>query len=421
MRLLLISHYFPLPAHDGGRIAFLDSVKYLARAHEVGVVCLVGFDEEAPISELENYCSFVRVFRCKAHEDSLRLLAGMVLDPPGSLHKYWYRDAGALITETVRTFRPHVVECHSLHTAIYRRFCEGIPTVLRKHNVEYKVWERYAGNASGWAARNYARWTTPRVRRYEAEAASQFDRCIVVSPADAELLRAVSPMARVEVVPFGVDTEYFYPFPEVPEEPGSMTITGHFGWGPKQQSLRDLLTKVFPALRAQYPEAKLYVVGKGVPDNLNNLAGGMRGVVLTGPVADVRPYIARSSLLINYMVSGGGIALKVLEAMAMRKSVLCNLLGCEGIPLMHGRDVLVADGPEGFASAAAYLLRDGAARRRLADQGHRRVLESYSWNVIAKRLQQCYQSVIDERRHFDAGIQIVRVESPGGAPRQAEN
>jgi glycosyltransferase involved in cell wall biosynthesis len=332
----------------------------------------------------------------------------MVLDPPGTLHKYWFRGAGALIAETVRAFRPQIVECHSLHTAIYRRFCEGVPAVLREHNVEYKVWERYAANASGWVAGNYARWTAPRVRRYEAEAASRFERCIVVSPADAEFLRAASPTARVEVVPFGVDMEYFYPLPDVPEEPCSVTITGDFGWGPKQQSLNALLTQVFPVLRAQYPPAKLYVVGKGVPSGLRNLAEGLRGVVVTGPVADVRPYIARSSLLINYVVAGGGIALKVLEAMAMRKPVLCNLLGCEGTPLVHGRDVFVADGPEDFASAAAYLLRDEGARRGLAEQGHQRVLETYSWNVVASRLQECYQSVVEELRHCFTGLAGMR-------------
>jgi glycosyltransferase involved in cell wall biosynthesis len=405
MRLLLISHSFPLPPHDGGRIAFFNTVKYLGRAHEVGVVCLAGADEQVSVADLENHCSFVRVFRRNARGDLLGLLRGVISDAPGATLKYWYPAAGELIRQTIVAHQPDVVEFHHLNTAIYRRFAGRVPAVLREHNVEYKVWERYAEHASGWAERSYAKWTTPRVRRYEAKVAQQFDRCVVVSPADAEYLRIASPGARIEVIPLGVDTEYFYPRPEVGAEPFSVTMTGSFEWGPKQQSLFALLSRVFPILRGKLREAKLYVVGKGVPEDLKKLAEGMPGVVLTGQVVDVRPYIARSSLLINYMESGGGIALKVLEAMAMRKPVLCNLLGCERIPVVQGRDMFVADGPEEFATAAVHLLGNESVRRQLAENAYRRVLTQYSWSVIASQLERFYETLLPERRAFGPVVQ----------------
>ena len=92
----------------------------------------------------------------------------------------------------------------------------------------------------------------------------------------------------------------------------------------------------------------------------------------------------------------------------MRKPVLCNALGCEGIPMAHGRDVFVADGADEFAGAAAYLLENPAVRLGLAEEGHRRVLESYGWDVIASRSQECYESVVDERRRFDAVADSAR-------------
>jgi glycosyltransferase involved in cell wall biosynthesis len=228
--------------------------------------------------------------------------------------------------------------------------------------------------------------------------ATHFDRCIVVSAADANHMRAIVPQARIEVIPSGVDTEYFYPFPDAKEEQFSITLTGSFDWKPKQQSLHALLTGVFPRIKAKVAEARLYVVGKGIPDHLRHVAETIPGVVIIGAVPDVRPYIARSALLINYLESGGGIALKVLEAMAMRKPVLCNALGCEGIPMKHGRDIFVADSPDDFAAAAAYLLEDQTIRKGLAGEGYRRVLEDYSWNVIAQRLQDCYLNVCEDHR-----------------------
>lgn len=403
--------FLPYPPDDGGKIGFFNPIKYLSRKNELSVVCMTdGNDQESSAEELRKICSDLRVYKRPAYQDSYRLFKGMILRPPGSASKYFFTGAGQLIQDAIVLRKPDILEFHHLNTAIYRSFAGALPTVLREHNVEYKVWERHADSAKGLAERSYARWTAPRVRRYEAEIAPSFDRCIVVSEADAAHLREISPGARVEVIPSGVDTEYFFPFPETMEEPLSITLTGSFDWKPKQQSLHVLLTQVFPRIKARLPEARLYVVGKGIPKWLLRIAQETPGVTATGAVPDVRPYIARSALLINYLESGGGIALKVLEAMAMRKPVLCNSLGCEGISMRHGTDFFLSDGPDEFAAAATCLMTDPALRSALAEEGYRRVLEGYSWNVIAGRLQDCYENVVEGRRSFKGNEDAARVQ-----------
>ncbi len=374
---------------------------------------LMGDEEAGALEGLKQFCPNIRVFRRSSSRDWYRLIRGAISDPPGAAAKYWHAAAGEVIREAIAAHAPDLVEFHHLNTACYRNFAGRMPAVLREHNVEYKVWERHAANASDWPQRIYARWTAPRVRRYEAKAATGFDRCIVVSEADRAHLQRVAPSARIEVIPSGVDTEYFFPNPQIEEEPWSLTLTGSFKWKPKQQSLHTLVTEVFPRIKAKVPEAKLYVVGKGVPEHLKQIAEGIPGVLIYGPVPDVRPYIARSALIIQYLDCGGGIALKVLEAMAMRKAVLSNALGCEGIPVKHGRDVLLAETPTEFAEAAATLLRDGDLRTRLADEGHRMVLGRYSWHVIADRLQECYQSILEERESNRGAREAIRAQCAG--------
>jgi len=249
--------FLPYPPDDGGRIGFFNPIKYLSRKHEVSVVCLTeGRGQEAAIEELRKFCADLRTCRRYRYQDPYRLLKGAIFSPPGSSAKYWHRAMGELIRETIAARQPEVVEFHHLNTAIYRPFAGGVPAVLREHNVEFKVWERFAEDARGWMEGMYARWSVARVRKYEAAMCGRFDRCVVVSPADAAHLRAFAPAAHIEVIPSGVDTEYFRPTPEVPEEPLSMTLTGSFEWRPKQQSLVTLLTKVFPRLKAQVPGAK---------------------------------------------------------------------------------------------------------------------------------------------------------------------
>jgi glycosyltransferase involved in cell wall biosynthesis len=417
MRLLLVFPFFPYPPSDGGRIGFFNPIKYLSRQNDLFVVCLAGHTEEPAIEELRRYCRGVRVYRRPLGKDYLRLARGMVSFPPGASAKYWYPEAGELIREAIAIHKPDLVEFHHLNTAKYRSYAGDRPCVLREHNVESQVWERFAENSTGWIEKSYARWTAGRVKRYEGDIAGSFDRCIVVSNADAGQLRVISPTAQIEVIPSGVDTEYFYPQPEAVEDPLLITLTGSFEWKPKQQSLVKLLREVFPLIRERIPKVKLQVVGKGVPGDLKRLAEGIPGVTVTGPVPDVRPYIAHSALLINYLESGGGIALKVLEAMAMRKAVLCNALGCEGIPVAYGEDIYVADGAEQFASAAAHLIQNERARQTLAANGYRAVRERYSWDILARAFQRCYEELIlgngrkppisdDKGREYALGLSV---------------
>jgi glycosyltransferase involved in cell wall biosynthesis len=202
------------------------------------------------------------------------------------------------------------------------------------------------------------------------------------------------------VVPSGVDAEYFYPSTQGLEDPHRMVLTGSFEWKPKQHNLKILLTDIMPRIRAKVPQATLYVVGKGVPEDLRRLAKRTAGVTVTGTVPDVRPYVWQASLVLNYLESGGGIALKVLEAMAMKKPVLSNSLGCEGIAVHHGRDVFLADGPERFADAAVHLLGDIGLRTSLAQCGYRTMQSSYSWTVIVAQLRRTYEAVVAEHAYY---------------------
>jgi glycosyltransferase involved in cell wall biosynthesis len=296
------------------------------------------------------------------------------------------------------------VEFQHLNMAAYRDQAGSVPAILREHNVEYKVWERYAVHARSPFERLYMKRCAPRVRAFEAKMAPNFARCLTVSQADARHLIEIAPSARVEAIPSGVDTEYFYPSPEIPEEPYRMVMTGSFEWKPKQHNLRVLLTEIMPRIQAKLPQAKLDVVGKGVPAELRNLAESMPGVRVTGTVPDVRPYVWRAALVLNYLESGGGIALKVLEAMAMRKPVLSNSFGCEGIETENGRDVLLADGTEDFAAAAAHLLVDAPMRRSLAENGCQKAQAFYSWGVLANRFQDCYEAVIAEHAEANPAL-----------------
>jgi polysaccharide biosynthesis protein PslH len=121
-------------------------------------------------------------------------------------------------------------------------------------------------------------------------------------------------------------------------------------------------------------------------------------VTMTGSVPDVRPYVHRAALALNYVESGGGVALKVLEAMAMQRPMLSTSLGCEGIRVQHGENVFLADGPEAFAEAAVLLLQNATIRQKITEGGYRLIKQVYAWERLAGQLHDCYASVLSEAK-----------------------
>jgi glycosyltransferase involved in cell wall biosynthesis len=363
-------------------------------------VVLVSFVDSEPaefVDEMKRYCIDVKA-QPLGKSPYAALVRGLFTEPPGSYAKYYDSEFGKLIQDTIKEWNVDIVELQCLHLAEYRSLVGSVPVLLRQHNVDYKLWERQAEHTNGLWERLYVSLVAPRVKAYEARVAPQFERCITVSEADAKYLRDIAPTAKVETIPSGVDTEYFFPDDTVEEEPYSIVMTGGFAWQPKQHNLRVLLTDVYPRIRARLPKVTLKVVGKGAPDELLTLARKIPGVTMTGGVPDVRPYVHRATLALNYVESGGGIALKVLEAMAMRKPMLSTSLGCEGIRVQHGENVFLADGPDAFAEAAVLLLQNSAIRQKITEGGYRLVQQIYAWEKLAGQFHDCYTSVLSEAR-----------------------
>lgn len=409
MKILFVTHFFPWPPNCGGRIGYLNPIKYLSRRHEVILASLGTESDRAYVPEIEKYCAGVHLLTTPSWRQKARLLRGLISSPPGSAAKFFDPRFGRLIQSCIRTYDIDVVELQHLNTAAYQPFAAGVPVLLREHNVEYQVWERHARHARGMFERLYVHSCGRRVRAYEAKMATRVERCITVSRADAEQLQAAAPAARIEAIPSGVDTEYFFPL-DIYGPAGSMVMTGSFEWPPKQHNLRVLLEQIFPRIRDRVPEATLTIVGAGVPLELRRFGEAMTGVRFTGEVPDVRDYVRRAALVLNYLESGGGIALKVLEALAMRKAVLSNGLGVEGIEVERGRDLFVADGVEGFAEAAAALLRDPGRRASLANHGYDSVRRNYAWTSLASRFESLYSEVVAEtgRRRQQSGTAVDR-------------
>jgi glycosyltransferase involved in cell wall biosynthesis len=163
-------------------------------------------------------------------------------------------------------------------------------------------------------------------------------------------------------------------------------------WRPNQDAVRFFLHRIYPEIKKAEPRTSVVIAGREPPTDLKTMMTAYKDVLLVGTVPDMRPYLASAAVYIVPLRIGGGTRLKILEAMAMGRPVVSTSVGCEGLAVAPGCDLLVADQPEAFAQAVLRLFRDPALADQVGRAGHDLVKKEYGWEQIANGLDAAWQA-----------------------------
>jgi hypothetical protein len=258
------------------------------------------------------------------------------------------------------------------------------PAVLFQHNVEAILWRRQADMERHPIKRLLFGLEALKMERYERAAVQRFGHIIAVSEADRAAMARMTPRERISVVPTGVDAKAFRPAARRdPSEPVVLFL-GSMDWEANVDGVQYFVDEMWPAVRAAVPRARFQVVGRNPALPVQRLASASVDVV--GTVPSVIPYLQEAAVVVVPLRVGGGTRLKIYEAMGAGKAVVSTTVGAEGLDVHDGRDILLADTPESFASAVVRVLRDDALRRRLEDAALA-LAARYDWSSIAEQFE----------------------------------
>jgi glycosyltransferase involved in cell wall biosynthesis len=194
----------------------------------------------------------------------------------------------------------------------------------------------------------------------------------------------------ISVIPFGVEA------PEHPLDPlGSGDIVlflGNFAHQPNVDAALRLGGAIFPRLRALHPQATLELVGPEPPPELRALEA--EGVLVTGAVPDVMPHLDHASVFVAPLRLGGGMRVKVLEALAAGKAVVASPLAVEGLEVRDGVELVLAETDDEFVERVAQLLADLARRQALAERARRFALERLGWEHALAAYERLHASLL---------------------------
>jgi polysaccharide biosynthesis protein PslH len=403
MRILILAPQWPDPPRQGAAIRNREIALHLAARHSVTLLTFAPDGGDPQMEPLLEVCHHVEVLPPPRRTPAQRLRTLLSSSRPDMAWRLCSRRMLERV-EALHSEEPFdAVHVEGIEMAPYAfTLLEGDaphPTVTYDaHNAEYLLQRRAATTDLREPRRlphalySLVQWL--RLRRYERDLCLGSKHVIAVSPADMRALSTLHPRIgeRTLLLPNGVDPEFWSPeavesAPEV-EEP-ALVFDGSMSFRPNVDAVRWMAAEVWPLVRREVPDARFYIVGRDPAPSVRALAS-TGGIHVTGAVSDTRPWVRAATVYVVPMRMGGGVRLKVLQAMSMGRAIVSTPMGAEGIDVESGREmILAADAPR-FARAVLDLLGDPPRRERLGDAARARATESYSWSKLLPTLDAIY-------------------------------
>lgn len=400
MNILFLSTRSPYPLISGHSLRTYHILKGAARDHKVTFLTFAQLPEhelkKENLDHLRSFCKAVYPFKIPADLSKITfakmLFFNLFSSLPFVAQKYDAPTMRQKIREIIRTENIDLVHVDLLPLAAYISEFENLPKILVNHNVESVRLFRWFRTEPNPVKKVYLGIQWLKLKTFEQSAMNKFDGCVVVSELDKELLIRMGVKSKLFVVPNGTNTKFFKPNDGKVVE-NSVLWIGHMDVHTNKDAVLYFWRDIYPILKKKYPQVKMTFVGTAPPKEIADAAQKDPQVRATGFVDDIRPYIDESAVMVVPIRIGSGTRLKILDAMAMGKAIVSTSVGCEGLNVNDGKDILIADSPEDFADKTIDLLRDSNKRGAL-EKNAIELAKTYDWDLITERQEMAYQQVI---------------------------
>jgi sugar transferase (PEP-CTERM/EpsH1 system associated) len=358
MRVWFLTHRLPYAPNRGDRIRAYHILRWLHQRADVDLLSLVhDHDEERAAAEMSARATSVHTGMVPRWRNRLASLVTLPTRRPLTLSLL---DAPALrmALQTLRQKSPPDVilaYCSSMAAYAMNPALEGIPVVLDMVDVDSEKWRSLAQKGPRYLRPIYAREART-LRVFEQRAVRAAQTTIGINERESQALRQLVPGADIVTIGNGIAFDSFAPLSEHGGPANGVVFCGVMDYPPNEAAALRLIRAIWPLVRAQRPDALLWLVGTGATERMLSAAAGEPSIHITGKVPDVRPFLWRSAVAATPLTTARGVQNKVLEALAAGLPVVVSPVVAEGLPKSVEPGVTVADSDPAFADAICRLL-----------------------------------------------------------------
>ena len=391
-QLLFLTHRIPYPPNKGDKITNLEMLKFFSKRYEVHLGTFI--DDPRDRVHRDKVLEYCRT----AHFENLnpalsRLVSARALLGRRALTLAYYprRNLSRWCDEVAR--KHAITKTFVSSTPMYQfipRAATHAVRVIHYHDLDSDKWRQYA-DTKPWPLSAIYRRESRALLAYEREIARDADAGFFVTPSESDLFRSLAPESSLKIhwPGHGLDHVYYCPSDKLlnpfPTGMKPIVFVGVLDYWPNEDAACWFARNSLPAIRAADPAAMFYVVGMNPTAQVRALAR-LSGVVVTGEVADVRPYFQHAAVIVAPLRLARGIQNKALQGMAMERPVVMSKLCAASLSAVPGREIETAETAEGFSEKVLTLLGDHDRARAMGREARARVLRDYSWDDTMERM-----------------------------------
>jgi len=397
MRILQIHNKLPYPPKDGGSIAIWNLSKELdAIQNSVTLLAMntkKHYFRAEDIPEKDKAGIKIHAVDVEAPVNFAGLVSNLMFSTqPYNAVRFIDKVFKNELIEILKNNVFDVVQLEGLYVTPYipviRKYSGGL-IAYRAHNVEHEIWNRVRANESSLYKRKYLNILVRRLRNFEIKWINQADVVLPITLRDGSEFRTLGCNKPMHVCPAAINLSEVIPKPKVTEYP-SLFYIGALDWAPNQEGLVWFFENLWHKVCENFPDIKLHIAGRNCPDWLRTVIS-QQGVEFLGEIEDAYSFMNRYSVMIAPIFSGSGMRVKVIEGMALGKTIITTTIGTEGIDTTNLQNILIADKAEEYFQHISNAITNKVMCDKISKNAMEFIRKNYDIKIISKNLIRFYE------------------------------
>ncbi len=400
MKILLLFHKMPFPLHDGGAYSLYHTALGLTTQEtDIKVLAI-----NTPKSRVDANC-IPADFREKTKFEysgvdtrfkSLKAFLNLFTNRSYFVERFFSKEYNDDLIRILKSEEFDIVQLEHIYMCLYLdtiRKHSYAKVILRPQNVENKVWKRFLENKINQVKKIYLRIATNRLLKFEMQMSNKVDGIIAISGDDADTFHTYAPDTPVVTVPIGFDFRKINAY-ETNKQFENFPVFYHLGsmdWLPNVQGIKWFIEEVMPYVRDVYPGFIFRIAGKKMPEWFYKQKN--ENLIVDQEVRESLIYHEDKAVMIVPLLSGGGLRAKIIEGMALGKTIISTSIGAEGIPYMDQENILIANTKEDFAVQIQKCRDSKEFCQKIGRNAQLLAMENFDCNKTAKSMIRFYNSL----------------------------
>lgn len=399
MRILQLMNKVPWPPKDGGAIACMNMTKgFSMLGHEVTILSMNTSKHHIKLEEMPSNIRSKADFKLVEVPASINwFVAALNLlfsNKPYNAQRFISDEFVIELIKTLQEKEFDVIQLEGLYLCPYipiiRKYSKALVS-YRAHNIEYEIWERTAKLSEGLKS-NYLNNLSKRIKRFEIGYLNTYDLLIPITDRDGKILDDLGNKKPKHTSQTGIDYASLVPTAKKLEFPSLFHI-GALDWAPNQEGLIWFLDKCWPKIHSENPDLKFYLAGRNAPDWFERKTK-LEGVVFLGEINDAYDFMNSKAIMIVPLFSGSGMRIKIIEGMALGKTIITTDIGTEGIPTQNWNNIVIANTATEFIEVITKLINDRKMAEQIGKNAIGFIQEKYDNISQARNLVEFYNQYI---------------------------